>query len=747
MKTRHFLFSALATVLMAVACGQRVMAQTLKVHHANGATTVTNSPKTGDVNGDGAIDVADIAAVISVMAGGTDISLVKADVNGDGNVDVADISAVIDIMAGSINEPEVFVNTEGIGDWSEMRIASDGSYLLTKNAAGKNIPDSLVAILPSDDLGVLYSCATFDENGMPQFISINEVCIVVDDYYENYVDLTIYYNDTIVYSVDSLSLENLNSRKYAPRRSWSENNWQRNLVGVVELASGAAGVVGGALMVTGSVVSEVGSLGTSTPISIPGIVAGSVTIAGGVSTFESGWNKLFAPGEHRSDVEGTLIYEEVGELISNGTREAVPYIPEQYIWWMRDPNYANQLDRAGWINFLVGLSAGLFDNRFGRTVSWEDIKRSYQGQVITGIFKDVTTNSVVLRGYISPSITRSLKDGSKLQNEYGIILYSTVDGKERYTQKVTNGDGGMIEYSYTGLKPATTYNYVAYYVDNTNGLSLLGETKSFQTESLPVPIIEEFKVTKSTYEVGAFNNEGQSYDYKFDVSVMVSIEASGTIDDWGYVYCDPNGRTKEISLKSFGRTYTDTRYSYFRSGTPPFTCTLYGYVKYAGIDKPVYGEPQDYPLEMSYTSCPDSNHPHWIDLGIGTQWRCCNEGASRPEEYGGYYTFDQAQAYNPPSLDQIKALVNNCSYTWTTQNGVSGGKFTGPNGGTIFLPAAGCVRDGELLSVGSLGGFWSSSPYDEDIAYNLAFYSSDAGWRTYYYRSYRYYGLSVRSVR
>ena len=39
MNTRHFLLSAIATVLMAVAYGQRATAQTLKVHHANGAAT------------------------------------------------------------------------------------------------------------------------------------------------------------------------------------------------------------------------------------------------------------------------------------------------------------------------------------------------------------------------------------------------------------------------------------------------------------------------------------------------------------------------------------------------------------------------------------------------------------------------------------------------------------------------------------------------------------------------------------
>ena len=56
------------------------------------------------MNGDGAIDVADIAAIIDVMAGTTvpDASAPgNADVNGDGAVDVADIAKVISLMAES----------------------------------------------------------------------------------------------------------------------------------------------------------------------------------------------------------------------------------------------------------------------------------------------------------------------------------------------------------------------------------------------------------------------------------------------------------------------------------------------------------------------------------------------------------------------------------------------------------------------------------------------------------------------
>ena len=65
-------------------------------------TASGEEPLEGDVNKDGAVDVADISAIITIMAeGGTAEANPAADVNGDGAVDVADISAVITIMATS----------------------------------------------------------------------------------------------------------------------------------------------------------------------------------------------------------------------------------------------------------------------------------------------------------------------------------------------------------------------------------------------------------------------------------------------------------------------------------------------------------------------------------------------------------------------------------------------------------------------------------------------------------------------
>jgi len=153
---------------------------------------------------------------------------------------------------------------------------------------------------------------------------------------------------------------------------------------------------------------------------------------------------------------------------------------------------------------------------------------------------------------------------------------------------------------------------------------------------------------------------------------------------------------------------------------------------------------------VAHTGCPNANHPHWIDLGLpsGTQWRCCNEGASTPEDYGGYYTFGQVGS--APTSVQIAELLNKCSYVWTTQNGVNGLKLTGPNGGVIFLPAAGVllpaagIQTGELTGVGTNGLYWSSTPVGEEDAFGLNFSSVNVEW---FYNNILSWGLSVRPVR
>ena len=54
---------------------------------------------TGDVNGDGEVNISDVNAVIDMLLKG--VQDVSGDVNGDGEVNIADVNAIIDIILNS----------------------------------------------------------------------------------------------------------------------------------------------------------------------------------------------------------------------------------------------------------------------------------------------------------------------------------------------------------------------------------------------------------------------------------------------------------------------------------------------------------------------------------------------------------------------------------------------------------------------------------------------------------------------
>ena len=74
-----------------------------------------------------------------------------------------------------------------------------------------------------------------------------------------------------------------------------------------------------------------------------------------------------------------------------------------------------------------------------------------------------------------------------------------------------------------------------------------------------------------------------------------------------------------------------------------------------------------------------------------------------------------------PSSEQINELINNCTSKWKTLNSLKGRYYTGPNGNTIFLPAAGYRWGGNLYRINGNGYYWSSSqgPSQSDYAYLL----------------------------
>ncbi len=188
----------------------------------------------------------------------------------------------------------------------------------------------------------------------------------------------------------------------------------------------------------------------------------------------------------------------------------------------------------------------------------------------------------------------------------------------------------------------------------------------------------------------------------------------------------------------------------------------------------------------AYAECPDGNHPHLIDLGLpsGTKWACCNVGASKPEASGGYYAWGETEkktVYNwntylygnywddcvhigdnisgteydvvrmkwgtpwrMPSLDEMKELRDKCTRKWTQQNGINGIRVTGPNGNSVFLPAAGERWAEDLYGCGSDGYYWSGTLSSDGESYAYGLYFGSGSWR--WGSDGRGDGLSVRPV-
>ena len=102
-----------------------------------------------------------------------------------------------------------------------------------------------------------------------------------------------------------------------------------------------------------------------------------------------------------------------------------------------------------------------------------------------------------------------------------------------------------------------------------------------------------------------------------------------------------------------------------------------------------------------------------------------------------------------PTDAEFESLVNNCTTTWTSINGVNGLLVTGKGDyadRSIFLPAAGNGYDSYLYGAGSGGGYCSSTPSSGNSyrAWGLGFGSG--GFDRNDYGS-RCSGYSVRPVR
>ncbi|MBQ7254306.1 MAG: Ig-like domain-containing protein [Bacteroidales bacterium] len=101
-------------------------------------------------------------------------------------------------------------------------------------------------------------------------------------------------------------------------------------------------------------------------------------------------------------------------------------------------------------------------------------------------------------------------------------------------------------------------------------------------------------------------------------------------------------------------------------------------------------------------------------------------------------------SWRMPTADEWDELINKCSWTWTTQNGVNGYLVTGSNHNSIFLPAAGLWSGSDIYYPGSLGRYWSLSLGTDFPAYAGGVSLSSGS--VYTCTSDRSFGQSVRPV-
>lgn len=209
------------------------------------------------------------------------------------------------------------------------------------------------------------------------------------------------------------------------------------------------------------------------------------------------------------------------------------------------------------------------------------------------------------------------------------------------------------------------------------------------------------------------------------------------------------------------------------------------------------GEEEGYPVEdidkvgakdsVLASLCPAAA----IDLGLSVKWANCNVEAQSPEEYGGYYAWGETEEkedyskdtyayyykgatdydlsyyigigydisgtdydvahvkwggnWRMPTLAEIDELRNNCTWTWTAQDGCGGYLVTGKNGNSIFLPAAGCREGTQLGRCGSIGVYWGATidSLDSSGAHRLEFRAPGCFVAT---SSWRPSGYTVRPV-
>ncbi|MCH5222833.1 MAG: fibronectin type III domain-containing protein [Muribaculaceae bacterium] len=384
---------------------------------------------------------------------------------------------------------------------------------------------------------------------------------------------------------------------------------------------------------------------------------------------------------------------------------------------------------------LFALSAAIFTacNDDDLTIYNEPLIDA--SSVMTGS-SDVTSTSAVLHGVVKGLDGRSA-------NSYRVgFNYMTSDQalsnvSEADLKQSVNGDifDGNVSATLSDLMPGTVIYYQTY-VTLSSTLTFKGEIKSL--------ITTDAKVTASP--ASSVNAFGSTIDFAYDEVPEGSI-AGITLAPVADVESVRSG----LHVAS-GEVVTRGNASVEIKGLMP--STTYYYAPYVNVGPgEVYGEIASF-TTPAYDFDLDND---LVDLGLesGLKWAKYNVGATSATDLGGLYGFGDvtgvmtsldpadynsgadvaAVAYSNkatlPTAADWEELFNSCKLEWTSDNGVEGFKVTGPNGNSIFLPAAGSRTMSDISGAGSKG-YYLTKTGGSDSKYYTAyeFASSNAYGRT-----------------
>ena len=411
----------------------------------------------------------------------------------------------------------------------------------------------------------------------------------------------------------------------------------------------------------------------------------------------------------------------------------------------------------------------------------DDDGGSNKSYVVTGEAKDVTYKSVTLYGEVNVEIA----DYDEI--EWG-MMYST-DKNELMSRNgvMVACDDALIENAYrvelSDLVSETKYYYCAY-VNLNNKQYRFGETKEFAT--LAASGVDEITILTGSAEDVTYNSVVLYGELEADMSNYSSVQ-------YGISYSTNRNdlQSANSTLVYCSESLQDNSYSVALSGLSAETKYYYCAFVYLNEKQYKYGEIKSFTTRKTDISDPTGteNGYAYVDLGLSVKWATCNVGATKPEEYGDYFAWGETQpkstyswstykwcrgSYDtqtkyctnssygtvdnkttlelsddaaranwggswrmPTRLEWIE-LRDNCSWTWADYGNV----VTGPNGNSIFLPAAGCRNDSSLYDAGSYGYYWSSSSYGDDEAC----YIGSSLYGMYGDPVERFYGFGVRPV-